>query len=262
MDHQVGRLLQVVEAMEGQLQHQTVILFFGDHGWQLGEHGEWAKYSTCETATRTPLIIRYPGASTTSRPKQLPTMSSDIVELVDVMPTLIDLAMAGRQLPSCPRVISNSSVGAPLLCTEGRSLRADMMRAQQGTSGSSAGRAFSQYARPGDKPVWPTSTDMADCNNITVMGYTLRTPAWRYTEWVSYRCRVCPDGAIESEEDWRDVHAKELYAVQASCKAGAATYTCEDENLAQDPAYALVSAQLSKELRVGWQGDVASSHRC
>ena len=56
-----GTVLDGLEA-EG-LKDNTVVLLHGDHGWQLGEHGEWCKQTTFELATRVPLMIRMPGAA-------------------------------------------------------------------------------------------------------------------------------------------------------------------------------------------------------
>ena len=72
----------------------------------------------------------------------------------------------------------------------------------------------------------------------------------RYTEWVGFRCTQDTKSAqITSEANWGDVHARELYAVQQSCRAGAAAYSCEVQNLAQDPAHAGEVAKLSAVLR-------------
>ena len=57
MDHEVGRVLHELEALG--LRDSTVVVFWSDHGWQLGEHTEWAKHTNFEIATRVPLLIRY-----------------------------------------------------------------------------------------------------------------------------------------------------------------------------------------------------------
>ncbi|XP_054755099.2 iduronate 2-sulfatase-like isoform X1 [Lytechinus pictus] len=63
MDYQVGRLLNVLE--ESGFADNTIIMFVGDHGWQLGEHGEWCKFSNFELATRAPLMVYIPGLTDT-----------------------------------------------------------------------------------------------------------------------------------------------------------------------------------------------------
>ena len=47
-DHNVGRVLRAVEAA----QLDPIVILFGDHGWQLGEHGEWDKHTNFDLATR------------------------------------------------------------------------------------------------------------------------------------------------------------------------------------------------------------------
>ncbi|XP_069749590.1 iduronate 2-sulfatase isoform X2 [Narcine bancroftii] len=69
MDTQVGRLLDALE--EHELINNTIIVFTSDHGWSLGEHGEWAKYSNFDVATRVPLMFYVPGLTATlPLPKQ------------------------------------------------------------------------------------------------------------------------------------------------------------------------------------------------
>ena len=81
-DAQVGRVLAALD--ESGLRDRTVVVLWGDHGWQLGEHGTWAKHTDWETATRAPLILAAPG----KKPGQT---SSALVEFVDIYPTLAEL---------------------------------------------------------------------------------------------------------------------------------------------------------------------------
>ncbi|XP_006881393.1 PREDICTED: iduronate 2-sulfatase-like [Elephantulus edwardii] len=59
LDTQVGCLLNALEDL--QLASSTIVVFTSDHGWSLGEHGEWAKYSNFDVATRVPLMFYVPG---------------------------------------------------------------------------------------------------------------------------------------------------------------------------------------------------------
>jgi iduronate 2-sulfatase len=82
MDAQVGRILDELERLG--LRDSTAVVFTSDHGYHLGEHDFWEKANLHEEVTRVPLIFSVPGFS--------PQRSDSIVELVDIFPTLVDLA--------------------------------------------------------------------------------------------------------------------------------------------------------------------------
>jgi len=82
MDAQVGRVMDALE--KNNLQDNTIVIFFGDHGYHLGEKGKWSKaYSLYELGLRVPLIIAIP--------KGKAEHSTRIVELIDLYKTLIEL---------------------------------------------------------------------------------------------------------------------------------------------------------------------------
>ncbi len=80
MDAQVGRVLQQLDTLG--LSENTVVVFVGDHGFHLGEHGTWRKNTLFEVALRSPMIISVPG--------QQPNRTEALAELVDIYPTLCD----------------------------------------------------------------------------------------------------------------------------------------------------------------------------
>lgn len=82
MDAQLGRVLDALEA-SGEADN-TIIVFWGDHGWNLGDHAMWCKHTPFNTSLRVPLIFSSPGYE--------PGRSPGMVEYVDVFPTLCDLA--------------------------------------------------------------------------------------------------------------------------------------------------------------------------
>jgi len=83
MDHQVGRVLDTVNRLG--MADRTVVVFFGDHGWHLGEHTHWQKMSLMEEAAKAPLIVSAPGASGAGQ------SSKALTEFIDFYPTLADL---------------------------------------------------------------------------------------------------------------------------------------------------------------------------
>ena len=69
------------------LDKNTVVVLWGDHGWQLGEHGMWNKHSCFETSLHTPLIIKAPTDTAT----EAGTRVQSLVEFIDIYPTVCEL---------------------------------------------------------------------------------------------------------------------------------------------------------------------------
>ncbi|MEQ8239397.1 MAG: sulfatase [Cyclobacteriaceae bacterium] len=86
-DAQVGKVL--AELKKSGLDKNTIVVLWGDHGWNLGEHAIWGKHNLFEEALRSPLIIAAPGVGQST--------SSTLVESVDIFPTLCDLT--GLSIP-------------------------------------------------------------------------------------------------------------------------------------------------------------------
>ena len=84
MDAQVGRVLDALKPLG--LDRNTIIIFTSDHGFLLGEHGQWEKQMLFEGSVKVPLIINMPGAKGNRR------VSRKMVELVDLYPTIAEIA--------------------------------------------------------------------------------------------------------------------------------------------------------------------------
>lgn len=82
-DAQVGRILNKLK--ETGADKNTVVVLWGDHGWNLGEHAIWGKHNLFDTALRSPLIIYTP------KIKDAGAKATGIVETLDIFPTLCDL---------------------------------------------------------------------------------------------------------------------------------------------------------------------------
>ena len=81
-DHHLGRLMHTLE--QTGLAEDTVVLFLGDHGEMLGERGLWYKMTFFEGSARVPLVAAGPGIAR--------GRSGQAVSLIDVLPTLVELA--------------------------------------------------------------------------------------------------------------------------------------------------------------------------
>lgn len=84
MDAQVGKVLSELDRLS--LRDNTIVVFWGDHGWKLGEHDAWCKHSNVELDTHSPLIVAAPGQAEAGKKTRA------LVEFVDIYPTLADLA--------------------------------------------------------------------------------------------------------------------------------------------------------------------------
>jgi choline-sulfatase len=86
IDNKVAGLLQTLK--ESGYEDNTIVIFTSDHGDMLGERGMWFKMSFLEHSARVPLIVHAPSRFASCR-------VGAAVSLVDIMPTLVDLATDG-----------------------------------------------------------------------------------------------------------------------------------------------------------------------
>ncbi len=109
MDAQVGLVLDELKRLD--LDKDTIVILWGDHGWNLGDHKLWCKHVTFQTSLRTPLLLKVPGKTNGKK-------TDAIVEHIDIYPTLVELA----GITNMPKTVEGESF-APLL--EGRKLKKD-----------------------------------------------------------------------------------------------------------------------------------------
>lgn len=143
VDANVGRLMAALERLK--LIDNTVVVFWSDHGYGVGEHGQWMKMTVFEASARMPLIMA--GAGVKGR-----GACGRTVELLDLYPTLAESC----GLSQAPGNLHGKSM-KPLL---------ENPRARWDTP------ALTQVKRGG-----------AEAKGKTVDGYSIRTERYRYTEW-------------------------------------------------------------------------------
>lgn len=229
VDAQIGMLVEALE--DAGVRDNTIIIIWGDHGWHLGDMGVWGKATNYEIATRVPLMIWTPDMKTRGH------KTDALVELVDMYPTLCELA--GVPVPE--HVEGHSFV--PLLDDPNKPWKK---------------AAFSQYPNPalrewaanplsqGMRETWfgplikQVETRIIDQQGTKwnreffeqhLMGYTMRTDRYRLVLW----------------RDWRDATAEPVYTELFDHQ----TDPTETKNIAdQHPD---VVAKLRKQLDAGWK---------
>ena len=218
IDHLVGVLLSALK--EEGIYETTHIVFWGDHGYKLGEHCDWFKHDNYEDSTRIPLIVKPSTDSVGDAPRgrEVP----QFVEEVDIFPSLLELA----GLPAVQALEGQSWV--PLL-------------ARGGTQISGKQRVFSQYPH------------FSEAHRTQVMGYSMRTPQWRYTEWLRWNCSVhdpmsCDGASVVPQ--WSKPIGVELYNHSGDPSRDFTTY--ENENLADQEDLQDIVAQLHEDLKTHW----------
>ena len=161
------------------LAETTIVVMTSDHGWGLGEHNHWVKYTNFETDARVPLLVHHPKA-----PHTWGVHTKSLVEHVDLYPTFAELA----GIP-VTRAANESIEG------ESYALLFAPNAMPATTVWSNAHNAsFTQYPRCGetidraDVPHFNASTRCTSVpkTNFKYMGYSMRTAGWRYTEWAEW----------------------------------------------------------------------------
>ena len=145
VDSCVGKLLDALDRLK--LDDNTIVVFFSDHGYHLGQHGLWQKSDLFEGSARVPLILSVPGMKNAGRATQ------SLAELIDLYPTLADLCGLTK-----PAHLNGQSL-APVLNDPSAKVRQTAF-----TVSNARGKI------PGHRGTKP-------------LGHTIRTKRYRYTEW-------------------------------------------------------------------------------
>ena len=144
LDAQAGKVLAELDRLG--LRENTIVVFWSDHGFHLGEHGLWGKTSNRELDARVPLMIAAPGVTRAG------ARTRALAELIDIYPTLTELCGLPR-----PDGLEGTSLRPVLSDPFARVKDA----------------AFTQTPRPAN----------IQGGRSEIMGYSLRDDRHRYTEW-------------------------------------------------------------------------------
>ncbi|WP_420400461.1 sulfatase [Flagellimonas sp.] len=235
VDAQIGKMLAALE--KAGFKENTIVMLWSDHGWHLGDMGIWGKATNYEIATRVPLIV-----STPNMPEAVRGTKTDaLVELVDMYPTICDLAGV-----NIPEHVEGQSF-KPLLTDPNRKWK-DAVFMQfpspalrewaanplsKGMRETSFGRLIEDVEnriknQQGDK--WER-----DLFENRLMGYSMRTEDYRFTLWKDYTDPKAEPIFFELYDHRKDPH--------------------ETVNIAGDNPE--IVAKLLAQFNRGWKGNLA-----
>lgn len=156
-DAQIGKLLDELDNQG--IVENTIVILWGDHGWNLQDHTMWCKHANFETSMRAPLIIRAPGHKKKQQTRAL-------TEFVDIYPTLCDLAGIGK-----PGHLDGESL-VPLLENPDQDFKdAIFSRFNRGESIKTDRYVYTEWIDPENKQIYARmlydhSTDPLENKNI------------------------------------------------------------------------------------------------
>lgn len=143
-DAQVGKLLQQLDELG--LRENTIVVLWGDHGYKLGDYGNWCKWSNMNIDTNIPLLFSVPDG-------QKGKVSNQVVEALDIYPTLAELCGLAKPIH-----------------VEGESLVSFLNN--PGLKSNSKKHVYT---------AWPHDRWNYD---KTVMGYSVKDERFNYVEWI------------------------------------------------------------------------------
>ena len=183
-----------------------------------GENNHWCKTQLLDISLNVPFIISAPHLSTTN------IMSQDIVELVDLYPTLLDLT--GFVPP--PKCINHLQDG----CLDGVSL-AGVFNSQ------------TRHLKKKKTAISVVNRMVKDkSRNVTtgILGLSLRTEKFRYNLWLTMKGNTL-------DVDWENPVGEELYALKTDPE--------HSINVQREPVYFETTRNLNSLLRQAWDGQNA-----
>lgn len=162
-------------------------------------------------------------------------VSTDFIELVDIFPTLSQIANIAIP-PFC-------DVNMTEFCCEGNSfypvIEHMIFDPEPWIPFSWKTAVFNQYPRPSLAPV--NNSDKPLLKDIEIMGYSIRTSDYRYIEWVAFDNQ-------NFKPDWPLIISRELYSHVND--------SFETENICDEDEYANTVIALSRRIKKGWRNEM------
>mmetsp|Transcript_23267 Transcript_23267/g.37046 ORF Transcript_23267/g.37046 Transcript_23267/m.37046 type:complete len:599 (-) Transcript_23267:336-2132(-) len=177
VDSLIGDLLGHLEATG--MNDNTVVVITADHGYNLGENGEWCKMSLMRRATRVPLWIRDP-----SHPERHGTLEAAPVQLVDIWATMADLAGVAIEAKTIQRYKLETRSFADLVTGSVTRATWDALGGRNQVAGlastfPSEAVAFSVLQRCHKV----AGCEFEKLKAFDAMGFSVTVKGFRYTEW-------------------------------------------------------------------------------
>lgn len=152
IDVQVGMLIKKLKELN--IYENTIIVLWGDHGYKLGEHNAWAKFTNYIVDNHVPLIIKSNDHSNNKK------RISQFIEFVDIYPTLCD--MAEIEIPENLQGLSQLPI-------------------MNGSTTIGKETVFFQYLK---ESIWSVPKDNEQ------MGYSVLTADYHYVKWVDWNTQT------------------------------------------------------------------------
>lgn len=246
VDAQLGKMLDALDELK--VTNSTLVVSFGDHGQNLGEHSLWEKMSVFEPSVRVHLTIRAPWLQ-----HSVGTSDSTVVELVSLYKTLSELA--GLPPATIEPSVQGTSFASLLTGVPSPRLAAAAPDAHPEPGN---GFAMSQMTRcvpegPNCEPTAsggprchanPATSVYAACGGTggtreySYMGYSLRSAEWRLSIWAAWdNATMCPRWSDSSNQVELYDHRNDTAIVDFD--------STENVNVASEPANQLVLQQLT-----------------
>lgn len=225
---------------------------------KLGEHNSWHKQTNFELATRVPLIIKAPGMLSSHGRR-----CTVLAELVDVYPTLAELAGAGALaagtldgISLVPAFADPTITAMPSRLTYNKTV-AYTQYPGQNSSGCNGG-----YVRGGKCE----SPEAAAAPFHRYMGFSVRSQHYRYTLWLPATYNFNDSSKPGLLTDWSATNTSvpprlvELYRHRGGDGAAFADWPGNDRNVAAEPAYGSVVSEMHRQAEFFFRDSVPAAH--